>query len=375
MQFVLSTCMGETDLSNMQKEEAEFWAWLTEGHTIPEPLTLETVDKTNRRFRVITTDEIKQLIIDSLEKKNERLSDELLRIASESQSISSDVLRKSMRTRNGEYLKLLYVKILEKTSSSNVIVKLLTPYIRNYLESFKKQWGDKLKSKNQRLDYLISLVEKWPDIRKSRSRVVDIGGEDYETGSDIMAYYPWKLEDIKAVISDFILTELERKLFGDYSDRSNLTFEESIDIFQEFRKRWNNNINENFRDMLYLKASIDKEERDKVLFIPQVLLPVNLIKEDKESLFERFGERNVIVFLKKIRKMHSDIDNKKDDPLPEYADGGIIFNIVVNLPSAAAHIISPDSFEVDPPSKTLYLNVLSLTQSSYGTLLQNSGIA
>ena len=340
-------CMGKTDSFEFQREEAEFWAWLNEGHIIPEPITSDTKGKANRRFKVVSTEEMKLLVLKALENGDQRLSNELLRIASEPQPISEGItLRKSMRTGNGEYLKLLYVKTLEKTSFSDVIVRMLMPQVRSFLESIRKQEGEKLKNKSERFDHLTSLMDNWQNINPdSRSRSVD------EIGSIIKPHYPGKLEDIKVFLSEFIFTELELKVFGKHPRRMK-SDDNTFKIFEEFKNKWVTEFDASPMDGIYLMASINKKNSDKLLITPNIMVSVSFTEKEKEKLLRDFEEENVLEFLNIFnKKSQGDGETENDNQLYKIPEREIYCHREISLPAATAHIIDPDNFEVEPPSK------------------------
>ena len=139
------------------KEELELWSWLTESYILPDPLDFGPSRKGSKGFRLVSTEEIKRLIADAFDKGDSILAEKLLEVASESQPMSNEIIRKSIRLRTGEYLKLLYIKLLEETSFSDVIVRILMPYTKEYLESFRSKWQDKLTNSSYRVEHLLSL--------------------------------------------------------------------------------------------------------------------------------------------------------------------------------------------------------------------------
>lgn len=342
--------MGGVTFSTEQEKEAEFWAWLTDGHVIFEPLTPQPSGKANQRFRIVYTEEIKQLITDALDKGDKSLVNKLLEIASQPQPLSNDLLRKSMRVGNGEYLKLLYVKLLEKTSFSEVIVRMLIPYATDYLASFRSQHESELGDKSQRLNHLISLIESWPSMSpESRSRAVDMGFIDYEGMNEVLPDYPHKLNDIKTTVSGVILGELEKELFGPLDHRNK--------VYEEFKREWSRELSENPLNSMTLEASIDPRDTNRVVFTPKVLLAKRLTVEDQEKLFEKYGDLDVVDFVQKYTPTAS--GNKKDEYMGLVADRElreICIYREVSLPACSAYVKDPIDFEVEDASPTILLD-------------------
>jgi len=343
--------MSEVTFSTSQEKEAAFWAWLTEGHVVFEPSTPQSSGKANQGFRVVSTEEIKQLITDALDKGDEALVNKLLEIASQPQPLSNDLLRKSLRVGNGEYLKLLYVKLLEKTSFSDVIVRMLIPFAMDYLSSFKKRRPGELWEQNDRLNHLFSLLESWQSISpESRSRAVDMGLVDFEGINELLPDYPYKLDDIKTAVSRVILGELERELFDPLEHKNR--------VYEEFKREWSRETSENPLYSMTLEASIDPDETDKVVFTPKVVLSKRLTVEDQEKLFDKFGELDVLDFLQKFMAQ-DDKGKEEGNYVGSRADGElreICIHREVSLPACSARVEDSVHFEVGDTASAILLN-------------------
>jgi len=341
--------MGKVTFSLGQEKEAEFWAWLTEGHIISELLAPQPSGKANQRLRVVSTEEIKQLITDALDKGDKLLINKLLEIASQPQPLSSDLIRKSVRVGNGEYLKLLYVKLLEQTSFSEVIVHMLVPYAMDYLNSFRSQHEKELEDKSPRLNHLIALIESWQSMSpESRSRAVDMGIYDYEGMKEVSPDYPYKLDDIKATLSRFIFGELEKEFSGAIHYKR-------TEVYEEFKKEWSKELSEAPLSLMTLEASIDPGDTNRVVFTPKAYLTKRLTVEDQEKLFEKYGEDDVVSFVQRYTPGAS--GNEKEPYVGLRTEGGlrdITLYREVSLPACSAHVRDPIHFEVeDTPTKIL----------------------
>ncbi len=360
--------MSAFTFSISQEKEAEFWAWLTEGHVIPEPLASQSISKPNQGFRVVSTEEIKLLITDALDKGNEAQVNQLLEIASQPQPLSNELLRKSLRIGNGEYLKLLYVKLLENTSFSDVIVRMLTPYAINYLSAFKGEHKLELGKENQRLDHLMSLIKSWQTISpESRSRAVDMGLIEFEGTNELPPDFPHKLDDVKTAISRVIIGELERELFGSFPQDANK-------VYEDFRREWSREISENPLNGLTLEASIDQEDTNKVIFTPKVSLFRRLTVEDQEKLFDKFGELDVFDFIRNFMKKNQDKEDsnylgaRQDGQLQE-----ICLHREVSLPACSARIENAVNFEVKDTASAIMLERIEQDAITLRTITETLG--
>ena len=347
--------MDKFNLSGLKKNEGEFLAWLTEGHVIPESVAPKSSSEIGRMFRVVSTEEIKQLIIKAMENNDELQANKLLDKASETQPLSKDsqekptILRKSIRVGNGEYLKLLYVKLQEKTSFSDIIIRMLIPHVRNYLSSLRVECADKLKDGGQRLDHLATLIDEWDKISpESRSRAVDLGLVDYDLGKYVEAYYPGKAEDTKSALSDFVLTELEKEAYPDH-------LVSSYPVFEAFRKRWGNQIREgNICDWVDLEVSIT-EDMNKIQFTPNVLLQTRMEEEERKKFCEDVGENNFNHFLKNIQRKTPG-SKKTEDKHYASDDKDLHINRGVSLPTFMVSISGPKNFELECVSNSTILD-------------------
>lgn len=360
--------MGKVTFSLEQEKEAEFWAWLTEGHVISEPLASQPSGKANQRLRVVSTEEIKQLITDALDKGDESLVNQLLEIASQPQPLSNDLIRKSVRVGNGEYLKLLYVKLLEKTSFSEVIVHMLVPYAMDYLNSFRSQHERELEDKSPRLNHLIALIESWQSMSpESRSRAVDMEIYDYEGMKDVLPDYPYKLDNIKTTLSRFIFGELEREFSGAIHYRR-------TEVYEEFKKEWSKELNENPLNLMTLEASIDPGDTNRVVFTAKVLLAKRLTVECQEKLFEKYGEVDVVDFVQRYTLAVS--GSEKEPYMGLQVEGGlreITIHREVSLPACSAYVQDPIHFRVEDTPLTTLLERIEKDSTQLRILIETLG--
>jgi len=339
---------------DLSKHEVEFWSWLTESHILPEPLEFKP-SKKNTSYRLVSTEEIRQLIADAFEKGNSQLADNLLEIASRQQLMSDEIIRKSSRLKTGEYLKLLYIKLLEDTSFSDVIVKILTPYTKKYLEEFRIKWKEQLTQSTERIEHLFSLIESWDKMSpESRSRAVDMGLQVYEGKREIPLDYPYTLDVIKEFIPDYYLSELERKLLFD----EGTVYRIKSRVYDEFVKRWRKDLDEYPIGNLSLNVSLDEQDNNRLFFEPTLRLSTLLTYEEQLQLFEKYGERDVVGFInlfnvysggEKINYMGSLGDEEVRD---------IFFWIDINLPGCSVTIEDAINFVIDNQKDSVFIDNL-----------------
>jgi hypothetical protein len=329
--------MSEISFSSNQEREADFLAWLTEGHVISEPRTQSGV---KGGFRVVSIEGIKQLITDAFEKHDDKQINNLLALAAQSQPLSNDLIRKSMRVGSGEYLKLWYVKLLEKTSFSDVIVRMLVPIAKDYLSTYMKNYQQEIGEENNRLKHLFKLLEKWPNISpESRERAVDMRLSDFELDKELLPDSPRNLEKIKDSVSRVILNELENQLFPRPFDHKNR-------VFEEFKQEWANQLSENPLYSMTLEASIDEVNSNRVIFTPNVVLSKTLTEDDQERLFEKYGEMDVVDFINKFNPKDTDKGEKRYLGSAEELHEKIIY-LQIYLPSCSANVLDSDNFEAN----------------------------
>ena len=325
--------------SDLTKKEIEFWSWLTESYLIPEPLDFNPSKKTNK-VRLVTTEGIRQLIADAFDSGNSQLADKLLEIASTKQLISNEILRKSSRLKTGEYLKLLYLKLLEDTSFSDVIVKILMPYTKKYLENFKNKWQKQLTKSDDRIGHLFHLIESWDEMSpESRSRAVDMGLRDFEGKKEIAVDYPYNLDELKTFLPEYYLSEIERELgLGDDSK-----YLEIQNIIPEFEEKWRKELDEYPLGNIYLNVSIDESNRNKLVFEPTVRFSRHLYREEQLELFEKYGERVVLglinLFMDHSGRERVEFGGSLDDDARD-----ISFYIEIKLPTCVVTIEDAEDY-------------------------------
>jgi len=339
---------------DLSKKELDFWAWLTESYVIPDPLDFAPSKKA-KKYRLISTDEIRQLIADAFDNGNTHLADNLLEIASVREELSNELVRKSIRLKNGEYLKLLYIKLLEETSFSEVIIKILMPYTRKYLDSFINKYQEIISENRERIDHLYNLITKWDETSpESRSRAIDMGLQDYEGTKNIPIDYPYKLDEVKKYLPDFYLGELDRKL--EFVDGP--VYRPKTKVNTEFERRWKEELDEFPLGDMVLNVEIDENDVSKLIFKPFVRLSRHLYYEELLKLFEEYGEKNVLGY---INLFTVTVGGKQVDYLNHLETDDyehIYFWIDIDLPSCQVNIEDAENYEIDFIDQEKYLEIL-----------------
>lgn len=333
---------------DLSKKELEFWSWLTEGYLVPDPLEF-TPSKKVSKYQLVTTDEIKQLLADAFDQGKTQLADNLLEIASKREVLSDELVRKSSRLKTGEYLKLLYIKLLEETSFSEVIIKILKPYSRKYLDSFRSKYQEHISQNEDRINHLYNLIDKWDEISpESRSRAVDLGLLDFEGKKEIPIDYPSKLEEAKNYLPDFYLGELDRKFKFKEGTRI------KTKVNAEFETRWREELDKYPLGDILLNVSIDEKDENKLLLKPTVRLSRHLDYDELIKLFEEYGENNVVGYINlfTVNISGKQVDYLNPFELEEY--DYIFFWTVIDLPSCHVTIKDAENFGIEFSDQTDY---------------------
>jgi hypothetical protein len=335
---------------DFSKKELRFWSWLTESYVLPDPLEF-TPSKKVTKYQLVTTEEIRQLIADAFDQGNTQLADNLLEIASKREIPSDELVRKSIRLKTGEYLKLLYIKLLEETSFSEAIIKILMPYSRNYLDSFSRKYHEYITQHQDRINHLYKLIDKWDEMSpESRQRAVDMGIQDFEGTKDIPIDYPYKLEEVKNYLPDFFLGELDRKFhFRDSTFNIPIT-----EVHAEFEKRWRNELDEYPLGNMILNVTINEQDKNQLLFKPTVRLSRHLYYDELMKLSEEYGERSVVGYINMFKKYDGEKQEDYLNPfeLDEYDH--IFFGTDIDLPSCQVTIRDAENYEIDFIEQTDY---------------------
>src|SRR6266571_3656977 len=273
-----------------ERDKAEFWAWLSEQYLIR--VRSDQLPKSGEkegRFRIVSKEDLRQLIGEALETDDQGWADELLQLASGSQQIGKEIVRKSIRVQKGEYLKMLYVKLIENSSFSDVILKLLQRPARSYVSALRSKLSHASRSVDLRLDHLFSQIDTWDKAKpESRTRSVDLASTILDETGYIPAQYSLKLDDIKPAVSSYALGEVERKILRPGMQYLRKIYEE------EFQARWRSGIEESVPQGIALKPTPSPSDSNAVLFTPLLNYYEVLDERQTQKLFEKYGEDTVL---------------------------------------------------------------------------------
>jgi hypothetical protein len=335
---------------DLSKQELEFWSWLTNSHILPDPLEFSP-SRRKKNYRLVSTDEIRPLIADAFQKGDSQLADNLLEIASKQQITSDEIIRKSSRLKIGEYLKLLYIKILEETSFSDVIVKILTPYSKKYLDEFSSKWKTQLTNSNDKIEHLYNLIKSWDEMSpESRTRAVDMGLQGYEGKKEVFAEYPYKLDEVKEFLPMYFFSELDRlHQFDDGSE-----YIKRPRVYEYFENKWRMEIDEYPIGKIWINVSVDEQDHDILFFKPVLKLLNHLNTEEQLDLFEKYGERDVLNFVNLFKIYPEGEENQYQGSFEEDGIKDISFRAEIPLPVCSVKVEGADNFNPRPQEDSIY---------------------
>lgn len=315
-----------SEFSVGEKAKAEFWAWLVDGYAVFSSSADKRSGKsklaTEQRIVVVSKEEIKALIQEALRGNDQFRAHELLETASTPPpQVSNEMVRKSIRVGSGEYARLLYLKILERTSFADIIMKVLLASTKELVLKLKSQFYGHSFTVANRLDHLISLIETWvEDKPESRARAANWGSWGKErplpTSQPIPAnewdidewsvpeghrptyylepfYQNQDIERVKTAFINFMLTDLLIKASGDDSDVV------SSKLYEEFKEEWRNEMDKRFESLLYLCASVDQNSPD-LLFTLGFYVTTSFNADRELELFAKYGQEEVMEFVNKL---------------------------------------------------------------------------
>jgi len=370
---------GETpqEFDLRKKAEAEFWAWLMDGYAV----STETRDaKGKPKIVVLSKDTIKSAIHEALRKNNSQRAQELLDAASKPpEEFNEAIIRKSIRVAPGEYVRLLHLKMLERTSFDDVLMRVLINPCKRKVKRLKQYCSGNQLSAGNKLDHLLNAIEQWEkDKPESRSSVAEWGDARVPTPANewdrviipgenkvftpITPFYGQGLldekylEKVKAAFSRFTLTDLTIKASG--GDLS----KPISDLFYEFKDEWTQKTEEEpFADQISLNAFIDSTSGSQELFFGFYFqLSTELFPKRELDLFSKYGEDKVIEFINRVKlypeQPYKGITNSEQyqNWVASYSSVDshqfhIIIGTEVSLTCCKISLNTPDQFEVDWP--------------------------
>lgn len=326
-----SQAQNQMEFSTKERSKAELWAWLTEGHAVS---ANSEKTRSERKIIVLSKDTVKSAIREALSNNDSQRAQELLDVASKpDEGLSQSMTRKSVRVSPGEYVKLLYLKMKERTSFADVMMKVLNAPCKKMVEELSSQFREKQLPATDRINHLLKVIESWesekPESRASIAEWGDWTKSSYrllhkqeprtpanewerselpipvETRSYTMItpYYRKPaldqkyLEQVKAAFCRLALTDLMIKAAG--GDLSKPV----SGLFYEFKDEWIKEIeNEPFLKKITLHAFIENEDEKQELYFSIYFKVTTFFSAEQEiALFSKYGEEAVNDFIERVK--------------------------------------------------------------------------
>lgn len=392
---------NQIEFSISDRAKAEFWAWLCEGYSVSANMNKM---KTNRKLIVLPKEAVKTAIREALSSNDSEKAQELLDIASKPDEELSDLtVRKSIRVSPGEYVKLLYLKMKEKTSFADVIMKVLNNPCKRMVEELRIEFLEK-KLPTTRLGHLAKIIDSWekekPESRsdiaqwgdwvKSSYRMSQQGRNkrpvaankwdvnefpiDLEKKSylSITPFYSKSVVDekyeseLKEAFRRFAMTDLTIKASGkDLGKPTNK-------LFYEFKHEWMQQLDENpLLDQISFNAFIDNASEKQELFFGMCFQSYTWVNGKRElDLFSKYNEEEVKQFIDRVKMFEypaysvtghfNGITNTKEYkdwvvnfPLDDYDDNDGKFKVQIgteiNVTCCVITASDPNCYESDWP--------------------------
>ena len=271
-------------------------------------------------------DAVKIAIREALSKGDSELAQELLDVASKPDEGPSDtIVRKSVRVLPGEYVKLLYVKMTEKLSFADILMKILKQPCKEMVDDFKSKLHGNQSQALNRINHLSEVIASWEKERpQTRAQVAEWGDiskpgsiragdshkiqrandwEENEHSIDVeneshMLVTPYfskeavdkkRLDDLEAAFCRLALTDLMIKAAGgDITKPVN-------ELYYEFKDEWKKELDgKTITDEITIMAiTPNNSERQRIFFNVYYQLDTFLEGEREMSLFTKYGEGTV----------------------------------------------------------------------------------
>lgn len=236
-----------------EKELAELWGSLTNRFPVDKQLLkdLRNEYKDQEGLVLLTRKAISNLVVESFEKQLEKKAKQLFELTNPVTK-EHNYTRKSMRIGQGEYLELLYMKINNDTSFSNVLIDVLSEPLMQYVNELEVQYGSIL---SDSINTLKKSIQNWrEEIPPPRSRDVD--------------YQFIPIKEIRAPLhekKDVFIEKLQEIAItrGYLENLPDDIYSGPDDIFKEFQAGWEKKLEENLSRGLDFEVYV---EGDKLSF-------------------------------------------------------------------------------------------------------------
>jgi hypothetical protein len=331
-------------------EEASFKAWLSKRYLIPS-------FGPKGPFEIGTLEELKAAIQEDLEAGGEN-TNELLDSTTYWRETSDEIDRKSIRVGCGEYLKLTRIKLLEDTSFSVVVVRLLQSAMRLFLNEVKAS-AEEWPLIEERWNRLMKLTDSWESqLPAPRSRDMDIElywDKDSRLVKD--SERPADMDRAAQAIVDYAVGAIEKRI---YKGHPKTTWpREYVDLAERYAKDWRAHLLEGGFPPLALRSKPDPEDEDAITVTPTVVpaeiaSPIPLFHVDgdlEEELFRTYGEANVFAFFN-LFTIHSGRSSEgRYQGIESSREKTLSFSWEVELPLCKVRVDGPDKVDVQVVGK------------------------
>lgn len=335
------------DFSDQQREEAEFWAWLSQRYLVPKKGVTEQLE-------IISLDQLKTRIQEEMESKGHG-ANELIDLTLSMRENSDLILRKSIRVGRGEYLKLTRIKLAEDTSLSNVVVRLLRNPLRQFLGQIKTRAAGDWASVKDRWDRLHSLVGTWESqVPEPRSRDLDIELYWYKDRRFVRdSEHPPYPERALEALANFVIKEVENKIYEGHP--KTIWPPEFVNISEFYLKSWRKFLDQGGLPPMVLRSRPDPDDKNALIITP-VVAPAEVAsslfefdQEREEELFATYGKDNVLSLVNSltVRSGLSSEDNETYKGLEQSKDRIVSFSWEVELTPCRAIAKGRDEIEVE----------------------------
>lgn len=324
----------QIEFSTNERSKAELWAWLTGGYAVS---AHAGKTKSERKIVVLSKDPLKAAIRESLSSNDSERAQELLDVASKpEEKLSTSMVRKSVRVSPGEYVKLLYLKMSERTSFADVMMKVLTDPCKNMIRELESQFREKQLPLTDRLRHLSEVVELWEKEKpESRSDIAEWGDwtkssfpfsqenqnkepipanewdihqltvpVEAKSYTEIAPFFSKScidekyIQKVKVAFTRFAMTDLTIKSSGGDLAKP------ASKLLYEFKDEWMHDLEEKpFLEQIGFDAYIDNTSEKQELFFGVITSLMTSVSAKRElDLFSKYGEEEVKEFIDRVKR-------------------------------------------------------------------------
>lgn len=323
-----------------ERKQAELWGKLTNRFPVEKQLLLglEVNFEEKDGLVLLTRDEVSSYVAKAMQRHQQKIAQKLFELTKPVNK-QREYSRKSMRIDRGEYLELLYLKILKDTSFSDVLIDVLSGPLSAYVDELRIEYGDTIPDSIQSLQ---EKIDTWRKITPtSRSRGVQY--HFIEITDKNMPFFVKK--------DDFTENLIEAaKTFGYIDNLPSDAYAGPDPIYEEFRDEWEKRMEDQFKKGFHLNRYI---EGGKLVFEIYDEAYVDIDRIKLEELYQKY-EFGLDHYLEKYYLNIEDIQ----DELKKYHDYQYKFSKIIEksgyfylgykivLAKYYAHVKSGKEFEI-----------------------------